>query len=52
MDDAADTKITQLLTRLRTGDALAGEQLMPLIYSDLHARAAAIMRGERRDGTL
>lgn len=52
-DDAnAENQITVLLTRLRGGDSAAAEQLIPLVYADLHARAAAIMRGERQQGTL
>lgn len=49
---AADTEINQLLARLRAGDASVSQQLIPLIYADLHTRAAAIMRNENREMTL
>ncbi len=49
---AADSEINQLLARLRAGDVSVGQQLIPLIYADLHARAAAIMRNENREVTL
>src|SRR5690606_40016042 len=49
---ASDLDITNLLLRSRAGDLEASDQLMPLIYADLHARAAAIMRGESREATL
>lgn len=50
--DDGDAAITRLLVRLREGDAAAGEQLVPLIYERLHARAAAAMRGEHRQVTM
>lgn len=52
MSDTDDAEITRLLLRLRHGDGAAGEQLMPLLYADLHARAEQLMRGERRGLTL
>ncbi|MFK7742493.1 MAG: ECF-type sigma factor [Planctomycetota bacterium] len=48
----SDPQITQLLGRVRAGDDAAEQELLPLIYADLHARAAALMRSERSDATL
>jgi RNA polymerase sigma-70 factor, ECF subfamily len=45
-------EITVLLRALNNGDSRAGEQLFPLVYSELHRLAAAYMRRERRDHTL
>ncbi len=44
--------ITELLARWSAGDATAVERLMPLVYEELRARAAAYLRGERRARTL
>ena len=46
------TRVTSLLGRLAAGDPGAGEELLPLLYEDLRARAAAVMRAERADHTL
>jgi RNA polymerase sigma factor (TIGR02999 family) len=43
---------TQLLRRLGAGDAGAGEQLLPIVYDELHRIAAGLMRGQSRDHTL
>lgn len=48
----ADSEINQLLARLRAGDQSVGQELIPLIYSDLHTRAVALMQGESREVTL
>jgi RNA polymerase sigma-70 factor, ECF subfamily len=48
----AGGEITALLKAMREGDAQAQSRLMALMYSDLHARAEAYMRRERRDHTL
>lgn len=45
-------EITQLLKRVRLGDAAAEGELLSLIYSDLRAQAARLMRAERPDHTL
>lgn len=50
MEPPADT--TRLLKRLAAGDAHAGDELLPLVYADLHRIAAACMAGERKDHTL
>lgn len=47
-----DTQITQLLRRVREGDADAAHELMPLVYSELHRIAGRYLRRERADHTL
>jgi RNA polymerase sigma factor (TIGR02999 family) len=47
-----DTQITDLLRRARAGDADASQELMPLVYSELHAIAGKYLRRERKDHTL
>lgn len=44
--------ITQLLERWTNGDAKALEQLMPLVYHELHRLAVGYLRHERREHTL
>jgi RNA polymerase sigma-70 factor (ECF subfamily) len=44
--------ITQLLKRWSSGDAKALEQLMPLVYEELHRIAESYLRRERREHTL
>ena len=44
--------ITQLLLRWRRGDQSALEQLMPLVYEELHRLARQCMRRERAGHTL
>lgn len=46
------SRVTQLLQRMRRGDPTAGDDLLPLVYDELKARAASLMRGERGDHTL
>jgi RNA polymerase sigma factor (TIGR02999 family) len=45
-------EITRLLQEWRGGDREAFEQVIPLIYDQLHAIAMGIMRRERSDHTL
>jgi RNA polymerase sigma factor (TIGR02999 family) len=45
-------QITQLLVRWRAGDQRALDELMPLVYDELHRLAAHYMRGERPGHTL
>ena len=45
-------RATQLLRRLGAGDSAAGEQLLPIVYDELHRIAAGMMRGQARDHTL
>jgi RNA polymerase sigma factor (TIGR02999 family) len=47
-----DADVTQLLQAWRKGDASAGERLLPLVYAELHRRAAAAMRREDAGHTL
>jgi len=44
--------ITQLLERWTNGDPKALEQLMPLVYNELHRLAVHYLRHERREHTL
>ena len=50
MSEPAD--ITGLLKAWSRGDKEALEQLMPLVYAQLHAQARRYMRSERADATL
>ncbi len=44
-------QVTQLLKAMAAGDARAGEELLPLVYSELHRLAKSYMRRERPDHT-
>ncbi len=44
--------VTTLLRAWSDGDFSARDQLVPLVYDELHRRAAAYLRRERRDHTL
>jgi RNA polymerase sigma-70 factor (ECF subfamily) len=44
--------VTSLLRQMGAGDARAADQLLPLIYAELHRLAQAYMRRERPDHTL
>jgi RNA polymerase sigma factor (TIGR02999 family) len=46
------TEITELLRQYQSGDAVAGEQLMDVVYSTLHRLARGHLRRERPDHTL
>jgi len=48
----ARSDVTTLLRAWRAGDAGARDRLIPLVYQELHRRAAAYLRHERRDHTL
>ena len=50
LPEAAD--VTALLKAWGQGDKRALEQLMPLVYTELHAQARRCMRTERSGGTL
>ena len=45
-------EVTRLLSRLRDGDEGAAEQLLPLVYDELHSLAQAVFSGQRRGHTL
>jgi RNA polymerase sigma factor (TIGR02999 family) len=51
-DPALPHTITRLLGEVRQGDSLALEQLLPLVYAELHYIAERHMAGERPDHTL
>ena len=51
MDDSTG-EVTQLLHRWREGDPEVLDDLIPLVYDQLHAIAAGYMRREREDHTL
>lgn len=51
-DDPARDPIERLLARLEVGDADAREELLPVLYDEMHAIAARCMRGERAGHTL
>ncbi len=44
--------VTTLLRAWSDGECSARDQLVPLVYDELHRRAAAYLRRERRDHTL
>jgi len=43
---------SRLLARAKSGDAIAQDQLLTIVYQDLRRMAAKYMRGERNDHTL
>ena len=45
-------QVTQLLKAMRAGDSHAAEELLPLVYAELHRLARSYMRRERKDHTL
>lgn len=49
-DDRSQT--TRLLKAMHAGDRAAAEELLPLVYAELHRVANAYMRRERPDHTL
>jgi RNA polymerase sigma factor (TIGR02999 family) len=49
---ASTHQITQLLFRWREGDRQALDDLLPLVYNELHRLAGYYMRGERPSHTL
>src|SRR6266851_4895574 len=51
-DDREPDVITALLNRWRLGEVEAGNQLMELVYGDLHRIAAREMRREHGEHTL
>ena len=44
--------VTQILSKIESGDQQASEKLLPLVYDELRKLAAARMAGERPDHTL
>jgi RNA polymerase sigma-70 factor (ECF subfamily) len=45
-------RVTALLKAMRAGDAAAEQNLLPLVYQELHRLARSYMRHERPDHTL
>src|SRR5258708_7564711 len=52
MTTSSPQGITQLLERWSQGDKEALDQLMPLVYNELHRLAGAYLRRERGEHTL
>src|SRR6187431_3140802 len=52
MTTRSSAEITQLLRKWSMGDDKALEQLMPLVYDELHRLAESYLRRERREHTL
>jgi len=52
MEDKAGTDITRLLQEWQDGSAQALEQLLPLVYSELHTLASRYLSRERQNHTL
>ncbi len=50
--ESRDQPVTLLLQAMREGDAGAAEQLLPLVYAELHRLAKGYMRREREGHTL
>lgn len=48
----SESDVTQMLQAWRQGDPGAGERLLPIVYAELHRRAAAAMRREDAGHTL
>jgi RNA polymerase sigma-70 factor (ECF subfamily) len=46
------SQVTEILTRLTAGDTSAEEDLLPLVYVELHRLAVAQLRSERTGHTL
>jgi RNA polymerase sigma factor (TIGR02999 family) len=49
---AADGQVTLLLKAMKNGDESAAEELLPLVYNELHRLAKSYMHRERSDHTL
>jgi RNA polymerase sigma-70 factor, ECF subfamily len=52
MDSPPAANITQLLSSINKGDALASSQLLEIVYAELHRLASRYMRRERVDHSL
>jgi RNA polymerase sigma-70 factor (ECF subfamily) len=50
--EADGGQVTQLLKAMRAGDSRASEELLPLVYAELHRLARSYMRRERPGHTL
>src|SRR5688572_27002865 len=45
-------QVTRLLRAIERGEARAADELLPLVYEELRARAGLLLAGERRGHTL
>ena len=52
MDREGAKPVTSLLTQWRSGDAAALQELIPIVYDELHRLARRQLRSERSDHTL
>jgi RNA polymerase sigma-70 factor (ECF subfamily) len=52
MSHPSSGQATQLLHRLEAGDTRAGDELLPIVYEELHRIAARMMRGQGQAHTL
>lgn len=52
MSDNHPAEITQILLEWNSGDAEAGERLLPFVYKELKRNARSLMARERADHTL
>jgi RNA polymerase sigma-70 factor (ECF subfamily) len=52
MSSPGNEDATRLLQRIGGGDARAADELLPLVYEELHRLAASMMREQRADHTL
>ncbi len=52
MASGAAPDVTQLLSKWSSGDQAALDQLLPMVYGELHRLAAAYLRRERSNHTL
>jgi RNA polymerase sigma factor (TIGR02999 family) len=50
--DSSPGEVTRLLKAMHDGDSAAAEDLLPLVYAELHRIASAFMRRERIGHTL
>jgi RNA polymerase sigma factor (TIGR02999 family) len=50
--DPAPSTVTRLLHQWQCGDREALDDLMPIVYDELHRLAGGLMRGERAEHTL
>jgi RNA polymerase sigma factor (TIGR02999 family) len=52
MSTPSTGRATLLLQRIESGDESATDELLPLVYDELHGLAAQLMREQRKDHTL
>ena len=52
MPNPSTGRATELLQRIGSGDPLAADELLPLVYGELHRLAGSMMREQRADHTL